>query len=101
MNLTALLLQAGFVNSDQVKDFGAVLKDVDYLFRKKGDVYEYVSLMYFEGRLLEVVYEGYLAPKNTRKPKGDLASKESLRLGYTPQAVAIYRSADAVLAKLV
>lgn len=44
----------------------------DYLVRKTdAGRYQYFFLCRYEGKVVEVVFEEYLAPKNTRKPKGE------------------------------
>lgn len=52
-------------------DYVSVDRSGDYLYRKTDSGrHQYFFLCRFEGNVVESVFEEYLAPKNTRKPKG-------------------------------
>lgn len=59
-------LAAGFAPEPHEPHFETVLSGVTYLRRG----HAYVSLVSYENRFVETVWEVYLAPKNTRRPKG-------------------------------
>lgn len=59
-------LGAGFAPEPHAPHFGQELSGVSYLRR----THTYVSLVGYLGHFTEAVWEVYLAPKNTRRPKG-------------------------------
>lgn len=70
-----LLNQNGFVEHDHKEHFGYVIPYVYYAFRqtKKLDgfpLWEYVSLVYYDGKMVEAVYEAYINKKNSYAGKG-------------------------------
>jgi hypothetical protein len=87
-----LLTDQGFIPADQVKDFGMEVEGVYYAVRKREAIYEYVSLMSYEGRFVEACYELFMAEKNTRKPKGMLKYSEMIKRGFSPLAASLPRS---------
>ena len=66
-----LLTQNGFSSADQTKDFGRELPGVYYAVKKRGSIHEYVSLVSYEGKFCEAVYEVFASEKNPRNPKGN------------------------------
>jgi hypothetical protein len=65
-------------------DYQSIIRCGDYAIRKTSDgKWQYLFICRFEGKAVEVTFEEYLAPKNTRKPKGE-PKKENLKPGeYT------------------
>jgi hypothetical protein len=60
------LASLGFAELTHKEHFGENIPYVYYCGRGN----EYISLTSYEGRFVEGCYELYLAPKNTRRPKG-------------------------------
>lgn len=81
-NYVELLTQNGFVPADQKKDFGYNIPYVYYALRKRGNLYEYVSLMSYGSEFCEAFYEAYVAEKNTYRPKGTPKVSELMRRGF-------------------
>lgn len=53
-------------------DYKSVMRNGDYLYRKTDEGrHQYFFLCRYEGNVVEVVFEEYLALKNTRKPRGE------------------------------
>lgn len=70
MNPTEFAKSVGFTSADQVAHFEYQIPYVDYLSRSRDGQHEYLSLVHYEGQFVEAVYEIFLAPKQTRRPKG-------------------------------
>lgn len=106
----------GFTDHDQTEHFGntAVPSSVaseklykfkgvvqmkhkfEYLYRKVtvGNLtnHQYVALMYWlEDEFLEVSFEAYYAPKNTRV-KGNFPQRENQKKGFAPVGGTLYRN---------
>ncbi len=70
------LLSAGFGLGNQQKDFGAVIDYCFYYSRKlPNGNWQYVSLVTFDNRFCEGVYELFKGEKNTRDKKQVAVSK--------------------------
>ncbi len=68
-NLSAyidVLSYANFVMADHEKDFGGVLPGICYVEKQRGNYWEYVQVITYDGTFCEAVYELYAAQKNTR-----------------------------------
>jgi hypothetical protein len=112
-----LLSRLGFVEHDKLVHFGEkdqenkdVLPHVYYASRwGEADgmpLFEYVSLVYHEGKFCESVYEAYIAKKNSRagkgrdeKPEGQKYSKFE-KSGQKGIFYMIYRSFNELETKL-
>ena len=69
-NYRNLLTDLGFAPADHKKDFGDIIPYVDYSYRKlPNGSFQYVSLISYEGKFCEAVYEIYKGEKNTRDKK--------------------------------
>lgn len=88
-----LLAKNGYVPADHFKDFGSVLNDVHYVFRKTENVHEYVQVVSYEGVFCEAVYEIYVAEKNSGKFKGN-NTKEAAQRGYQSVMATLVRKLD-------
>ena len=86
----------GFTDGDQKKDFDCVIPYVVYLRRAWAGKFQYVSLISYEGRFCEAVYELFAAAKNTRCKATN--RKELERLGGVAEFAMIYRSLPELLA---
>ena len=87
-----LLGENKFVLADQNKDFGTEIPYVYYVVRKTGGIYDYVSLVFYEGKFCEAAYELYMTEKNTRKPKGVLKQSEMAKKGFASLQSSLIRS---------
>lgn len=90
-----------FNKDDPLRDhFGYFISGLAYMYRTGQGAHEYLSLISYENRVIEVIYERYLAPKNTRRPKGKdftkagAAHSDHQMKGYSPVALSIYRDWD-------
>ena len=93
-NYLEFLTQNGYVPADQVKDFGSELCGVYYFFKKRATSWEYVSLVFYEDKFCEAVYELYITEKNTRRPKGTPKASELAKRGYNVLATALARTLE-------
>lgn len=87
-----LLNANGFLPADQMKHFGSVLPGVYYAYKVRGGIYEYVSLVSYEGRFCEAVYELYMAEKNTFRAKGTPKPSELAKRGFLQLVAALPRT---------
>jgi hypothetical protein len=92
-----LLNANGFVPADQVKHFGKVIPYVYYAFRVRNGVHEYVSLVFYEGKFVEAVYELYMAEKNTYRVKGTPKQSERAKRGFASLTGSLLRSYETLL----
>ena len=88
-----LLTQNGYVPADQKKDFGAEISYVRYLLRKRGTIHEYVSLVSYDGKFCEAVYELYAAEKNVGRAKGN-NNLDKAKRGYDLLLASLPRSME-------
>lgn len=86
---TNTLQSIGFTPYDHEPHFGAELPGVTYLYRTFGTNHQYVSLISYEGRTVEAVFESYHAPKNTKRG-ANLKSREAQDKGFAPLAARLY-----------
>lgn len=104
MSLLNELLARGFALHNHKEHFGCEIPYVDYLY-KKGQTHVYVSLVNYDGKFCEAVYEEYLAPKNTyvkgknNKPKPGEYS-EFQKKGFEAIALGLFRNEKELLEKL-
>jgi hypothetical protein len=87
-----LLTRNGYVPTDQTKDFGSELHNVHYLIKKRATSWEYVSLVFYEDKFCEAVYELYMAEKNTRRAKGTPKASEFAKKGYNTLLASLPRT---------
>ena len=84
VNLVARLLELGFNPGDAQKDLGFPMEY--YLYRKNGTQHQYLSLVVYEGRMVEAVFHVHAQPYNSRaKPC------------MVPLHASLYRSPEEVL----
>ena len=95
-----LLARNGFTPGDQAKDFGEVIPYVEYATRVKDGRHQYFSIISYEGRFCEAVWEVYLKPKNTRRPKGVQDRKQLETGGYVAVETGLLRSLAEIEGKL-
>ena len=91
-----LLKSKDFLEMGHWEHFGSSLPGVYYAWRHgSNDEMEYVSLVSYEGKFVEAVYEKYLVSKNTRVPKSkDFKAKDEVhsdfqKRGFLPVEVAL------------
>jgi hypothetical protein len=89
-----LVVQYNFKEHDQIKDFDYIIPYMHYFLRKGENVYEYISLVSYEGKFCEAVYEIYLSEKSRKK--GYLKPIESIKRGQSPILCSIHRSLDSL-----
>jgi hypothetical protein len=81
-----LLTEQGFAPHPHHEHFGVKvgqeLPGVYYAHRCRLGVHEYVSLVSYEGKFCEAVYEAFAAKKNTYQPKGNVKSAELAKRGF-------------------
>lgn len=100
--LCKMMLERGYSVHLHKEHFGEEMTHVEYLHKKIGGKYIYVSLVNYFGEFCEAVVECYAAPKNTRikgknnKPKdGELS--EFHKKGFLPLETRIIRQTDPLL----
>jgi hypothetical protein len=86
-----LLTVQGYSQSDHIGDFGYEIPYVYYALRKRGTVHEYVSLVSYDGKFCEAVYELFMTKKNPYK-KGNLKESEFAKKGMIPLTATLSRS---------
>lgn len=112
MNKEVEFLRAnGFVQKNHKEHFGGELPNVLYAerFVKQQDglpLWEYVSLVFFNGAFVEAVYEAYVNKKNSyagkgkdEKPTGQKYSKFE-KSGQKPVMATLYRNLEELGEKL-
>ena len=102
-NLINLLTKHGFVPENQEKDFGMNIKYVYYCSRYHMSKYEYISLVSYDGKFLEAIYEHYLAPKNNKKKlklKNEKEIIESQKLGLIAYRATLLRNEKEIIEKI-
>jgi hypothetical protein len=75
-----LLNNNGFSDREHLEDFTYVIPYVYYALRKRGSIHEYVSLVYYDGKFCESVYELFMNKKTIHK-KGASNYLESMKRG--------------------
>lgn len=107
---TNLVAARGFTIRPQIPHYGEESSHCAYLYRNDGEVisygekdfqvWEYILLVSYEGCFLEAIYEKYLAPKETRRPKGRDVQKvgdpytDHQKRGFLPIYITILRSEE-------
>jgi hypothetical protein len=93
-----ILVEAGFKPMDMEEHFGKDhgLKEVVYLHNIYQHNHQYISLMYYEGRFLEAVFEAYWVAKNPKHKKINNFREAQLR-GFAKIGGSIYREIDELM----
>ncbi len=91
-----LLSEQGFAPHSHAEHFGVKqgqeLPGVYYAHRCRLGVHEYVSLVSYEGKFCEAVYEAFAAKKNTYQPKGNVKLAELAKRGFLAVLTGLPRS---------
>lgn len=100
------LESCGFIPHDHKDHFGCVIPYVYYGYRKVGSEHEYVSLVSYENRFVEAVYERYLNKKNTRSVGRDHKKKEDKysefqKRGFSPVTTLLSRDWETLKGQLL
>lgn len=97
-NLAAYLREAGFVDGDMKQDMGdlSLAKYCTYLTLERNGQHFYMLVVTYDGKVVEVVGEVYLAKKNTYKPKGGLTTDQMRAKGFMPVRWGLLRTLEEV-----
>ena len=114
--LLNLVTESGFLPGNQSADFGTVVPYAFYFTKKAGNGhFLYLTLVSYDtafigrsaeeishivGSFVEALAETYLAPKNLKRPKGELKLDEAQKRGHAALSVRILRSEAEVRALL-
>lgn len=63
---------------------------MSYLYRVLGTNHQYVSLVAYADQIVEMVFEAYAVPKNTRRSKAVLKTREAQKQGLVPLVARLY-----------
>ena len=103
--LLELFLATGFAPHEHEGHFGCKIPYVDYLYKQDGDKHVYLSVVNYDNKPVEIVYEVYLTKKNTRiKGKNNIPKEgeysEFQKKGFHPIEVKLLRGSELGLKKV-